>query len=230
MAFGGVVDYLKDIFFPINCLNCDKEGSFVCNECLQTLDLSGVFCCPTCHKETIGGKYCHDCPVSFLDRHVAVTKYNEASLIGELIHSFKYQYVEELQKNITQMIDIFFEKYKLLDIDCVTFVPLHSRRFVERGFNQAEKIANIVSQKIDKPCISLLKRTRYTKPQAKFKRQERLTNLQEAFAFDNKKDFVNKNILLVDDVFTTGSTLQECAKVLKDGGVGKVVGFSLARG
>ncbi|OIO19647.1 MAG: hypothetical protein COY69_01325 [Candidatus Magasanikbacteria bacterium CG_4_10_14_0_8_um_filter_32_14] len=230
MSFGGLINYFKDIFFPVSCLNCNKEGSFVCEECLQTLDLSGVFCCPTCHKETKNGEYCNNCETTFIARHIAVTKYDEKTLIGEIIHSFKYQYVEELQIAITKMLEFFLSHYELKDIDVITFVPLHHRRYVERGFNQAEKIALVIGKILDKPTENLLKRVRYTEPQAKFKRQERLTNLQDAFAFDNKNVFVGKNILLVDDVFTTGSTIQECAKVLKNSGVEKVIGFSLARG
>lgn len=230
MSLGGWIEYLKDIFFPINCLKCNKEGSFVCEKCLGTLDLSGVFCCPTCHKDTKNGEYCSSCIPAFITRQIAAIKYDEKSLIGEVVHSFKYQYVEELQKTIFQMLELFLKQYNLDGVDVITYVPLHRRRYVERGFNQAEKIASALGKLLDKPVINYLKRTHYTKPQANFGRKERLTNLQDAFIFDSKEDIVNKNILLVDDVFTTGSTIQECAKVLKNNNVGSVVGFSLARG
>jgi len=231
MSFGGLINYFKDIFFPVSCLNCNKEGSFVCEECLQTLDLSGVFCCPICHKKTELGDYCDTCQPLFIDGEIAIIQYDEKALIGEIMHSFKYQYVEELEKTIEKMIKEFLLKNNLATFDVITFVPLHGRRYVERGFNQAEKIALILAKLCNKPAINLLKRTRYTKPQAKFKRQERLVNLKDAFEFCYKKtDLSGKNILLVDDVYTTGSTMQECAKVLKSNQIGKVVGFSLARG
>jgi len=231
MYLGGIFDSIKDIFFPVHCLNCAKEGDFVCEECLKTLDLSGVFCCPLCHKDTFLGDYCDDCQPLFLDNHWAVTKYDEQALIGEIMHTFKYQYVEELEKTIDKMIKFFLEQHKIEKIDCVTFVPLHGRRYVERGFNQAEKIAIILAKYLDKPVINLLKRSRYTKPQAKFNRKERLQNLKDAFDFNYKsQDLGSKNVLLVDDVFTTGSTMQECAKVLKENKIAKVTGFSLARG
>lgn len=231
MSLGGLIDSIKDIFFPVNCLNCAKEGDFVCEECLKTLDLSGVFCCPVCHKKTILGDYCDSCQPFFLDNHCAVTPYDEKALIGEIIHIFKYQYAEDLVKTIEKMLEIFLENNKLPDFDVISFVPLHGRRYVERGFNQSEKIATALSKFVNKPVLDLLKRTRYTKPQAKFNRQERLINLQDAFAFNYKKsDLSNKSVLLVDDVFTTGSTVQECAKVLKGNKIAKVIGFSLARG
>lgn len=230
MILGGIVNSLKDIFFPVNCLNCAKEGAFVCDECFETLDLSGVFCCPICHKETIDGNYCENCQPLFIDKHVAAIKYLETDLIGEIIHNFKYQYVEDLDKIIEKMLKNFFTNKKISDIDIITFVPLHSRRYVERGFNQAEKIAIICGKILNKPVTNLLKRTRYTHPQAQFKRQERLVNLQNAFCLENKKDVFGKNVLVVDDVFTTGSTIQECAKVLKSNKASNVYGFSLARG
>ncbi|MDD2656089.1 MAG: ComF family protein [Patescibacteria group bacterium] len=231
MSFGGILDSIKDIFFPVNCLNCAKEGDFVCEECLKTLDLSGVFCCPVCHQENKTGDYCLGCQPLFIDAEIAVTKYDEQDLIGEIMHCFKYQYVEDLEKTIEKMIASFLSNNDLPEFDAITFVPLHGRRYIERGFNQSEKIAVILAKKMHKPVVNLLKRTRYTKPQAKFKRQERLVNLKDAFEFCYKKqDFKNKNVILVDDVFTTGSTMQECAKVLKLNKVAKVIGFSLARG
>ena len=108
---------------------------------------------------------------------------------------------------------------------------MHPRKYAERGFNQSEKIANLLSGLSQKPVVDSLKRNRYTNPQAKFNRQERLQNLDDAFDFIYKRDDLkDKNILLVDDVFTTGSTMQECAKILKMNNLGKVIGFSLARG
>ena len=231
MALGGIINSIKDIFFPVNCLNCAKEGDFVCSECLETLDLSGVFCCPVCHKQTLMGDYCEVCQPLFIDNQCSVIRYDEKALIGEIIHLFKYQYVEDLSKTIEKMLKIFLDKQKLPDFDFITFVPLHGRRYVERGFNQSEKIANLLSGLSQKPVVDSLKRNRYTSPQAKFNRQERLQNLADAFDFIYKKnDLKDKNIFLVDDVFTTGSTIQECAKTLKMNNSGKVIGFSLARG
>ena len=113
------------------------------------------------------------------------------------------------------------------DVDAIVPVPLHPRRYAERGFNQARLLADILGQKIGRPVVDLLKRDRYTLQQAKLSREERQLNVHHAFLNSN---FNANAVLLVDDVFTTGATMQECARVLKASGVKKVIGLSVARG
>lgn len=218
----------KDILFPVYCLACNTEGSFVCEKCFQTLDCSGVFYCPICHATSDNGQVCITCDAA-LDRHVAVTKYEEGKLIGKILHTFKYEYAEDVLVVIRDMTEQFLTDYTF-DIDSIIPIPLHKRRYVERGFNQAEKIACLVSQRIGKPLHNVLVRTRHTKKQAQLNRAERLNNLHNAFDMKTGEDIKNKRILLVDDVLTTGSTMEECARVLKQYGVTEVVGFTIARG
>lgn len=227
-----IIILLKDIFFPAYCLGCDKEGEFVCADCYKTLSHRGVFCCPVCHQENLDGSCCDWCKdKTVVDKHVAVLLYREENLIGKIMHSFKYQYTEDISSVFESLIKDFFGHYNI-EIDYIVPVPLHKRRYVERGFNQAEKIAEIVSKELNKPLQNILRRKRHTKQQAKLSRNDRLENLKGAFELDNKAnvDLKNKVVLLVDDVFTTGSTMGECALVLKNSGVREVVGFSVARG
>lgn len=225
-----ILQISKDCLFPIFCLGCDKEGEWICPDCFGRMDLRGVFCCPVCHKESIGGACCAVCqPQSYLDRAMAIVVYQEENLAGKLIKALKYNYAEEIAVVFKKMIDGFLSHQLgvLSEPDIIVPVPLHRRRLAERGFNQARLLADILGQKIGRPVVDLLKRDRYTLQQAKLSREERQLNVHHAFFNSN---FNANAVLLVDDVFTTGATMQECARVLKSSGVKSVIGFSVARG
>lgn len=220
----------KDCVFPVFCLGCDKEGEWVCQDCFGRMDLRGVFCCPICHRPNENGFCCAVCrPQSHLDKALAIVVYQEENLAGKLIKALKYNYAEEITNAFAKMIDGFLIHHLgvLSEIDLIVQVPLHRRRLAERGFNQARLLADILGQKIGRPVVDLLKRDRYTLQQAKLSREERRANVHHAFFNSN---FSANAVLLVDDVFTTGATMQECARVLKSSGVKKVIGFSVARG
>jgi len=219
---------IKDYIFPINCLGCGQEGEWLCTNCFKTINLSGVFACPVCHKENKTGFCCETCKTkSVLTKHIAMTKYIETLLIGKVIQSLKYSYTEDIQVTIDKLIKSFLFNNKLDKFDYIVSIPLHKKRFVERGFNQAEIIAKLLAEQLKVPLIDALTRKKYTFQQAKLDRQERLKNIKDAFQIKKK---VRGKILLVDDVFTTGSTLQEATKVLLLSGAKEVCSFSLARG
>ena len=117
------------------------------------------------------------------------------------------------------------EKLELENIkfDYILFVPLHKKRLKERGFNQAKKIAIDLSNLMDIPTIDNISRRYNTKKLYKLGKEDRINELKNAFIIkDNTINLKNKNVLLVDDIFTTGSTVNEISKVLKLNGVNKV--------
>ena len=117
------------------------------------------------------------------------------------------------------------------EIDMIVPVPLHPVKLRERQFNQSELLAAHLARKINKNVVrDKVKRIKYTAPQTKLKRDQRLKNVRGAFLVKKNADFKEKTVLLVDDVLTTGATLHECAKALKDAGAKKVVALALARG
>jgi len=179
----------------------------VCDECFKTINTIGMF-----------GHY-----------HFAVTPYREDWLIGKIVRGFKYNYVEELSIVIEKLVSEFVEKHLdyFLNTDYIVPVPLHKKREAERGFNQSELIAQVVSKISRKPIFNLLTRCHNTRHQARLNREERLVNVKDAFVAPQK---VSGKILLVDDVYTTGSTMRECTCVLLKAGADRVCGFSLARG
>lgn len=233
---GRIINFkiIKDCIFPVFCFGCKKEGVWLCPDCFLKIETDTQKACPICHRYNNNGENCLDCKkYSFLDSHLAVMKYEEEKLVGELVHNFKYNYAEDIFSIFEKIIsDFLLQNISYFeDIDLVIPVPLHGRRLAERGFNQAELIANAIAKFIGKEVQDkAIARRRYTSVQARLNREERTHNVSGAFVVSGELIVKNKNILLVDDVFTTGSTLQECAKLLKQNSAKSVAGFTLARG
>jgi ComF family protein len=117
-----------------------------------------------------------------------------------------------------------------IDVDVIIPVPLHPTRLRAREFNQSLLLADQLSRHLSRPVSTTnLVRTVATDPQTTLSRQERLRNLRKAFEIRKPQDLAEKRILLVDDVYTTGTTLNECAKVLRKAGAGPVLALTLAR-
>ena len=115
------------------------------------------------------------------------------------------------------------------DVDFVTYIPLHWMRFMERGYNQAELLAKEIGKNLGIKVIGTLRRTRFTGRQATLGKGDRLENLRGAFKALQSERFEGRNILLVDDVFTTGSTLAEATKTLIKAGTASVSVLTIAR-
>lgn len=230
--------FLKDIIWPIFCVDCGGEGSWWCEECWNKYreNFKLVLKCPSCGRSNEDGRSCDRCKVvSYLDKETAFLFYDDKSVVGGLIKKWKYNFIEDISVVWRQVIECglaeIFANEDVLDIYKYKTipVPLHPKRFVERGFNQAEVLANILSDIGGFEIIQGLKRVKYTTQQAKLNFWERRENISGAFEWKSKYE-VPEKIILVDDVFTSGATMQECAKVLKKIGAKQVWGITLARG
>lgn len=222
--------FLKDILFPLFCIDCGQEGTILCDMCLKKIPVLGIFCCPVCKKPSETGKCCACCEsFSSLDSVIAVHPYKEHSVNARLLHEFKYNGIEEARHVFKKIFGSFFDVSAdlFVDIDFLVPIPLHPRRLAKRGFNQSEIFAQLVSQELGFSVGDVLRRVHFTRPQVGLSLEERQKNVVSAFAL--KGDVYGKNIVLVDDVYTTGSTMQECAKILKNAGAKKVQGFTFAR-
>ncbi len=229
----GTWSSICDYIFPVFCISCEQEGAILCDTCMNTLEVSGVFCCPVCHVACVGGNCCSGCgDKTPLVRHVAMLPLTETSLIHQIIHLYKYDFIESLESILQLLIARFLDTHHFSSVDYIAPVPLHKKRYVERGFNQSERIARILSVQTGIPLLNPLKRVVNTVKQATLDRKGRKTNVSNAF--EVQKEYVEiisgKNIVLVDDVYTTGSTLRECASALKSAGVPEISGWSIARG
>lgn len=229
---------LIDTLFPIRCISCGMRGEYLCEKCLAIFPRRLKQRCPTCLKKTTPrGEVCFECfGLSSLDGLFAASMYR-SPLVSASIHTFKYQFIPSFAKPLGNWLA---ERVREVDLplpDCFIPVPLHSRRLRFRGFNQsallAETLALDLTPGFDIPIVrNSLLRTRYTKPQMKtHTREERLGNLTGAFVLTPESTPLmrGKSIWLIDDVSTTGTTLEECARILKRAGAKNVFGIVLAR-
>jgi len=177
--------------------------------------------------------FCADCRKRqfYFERVYSACIYDGA--LKELIHLFKYKAKISLAPVLSGlMIDFIKDNRETIDnIDTVAFVPLQDSRLRERGFNQSRILAFSISKEFGIPISDLLRKTARTKHQNELMRDERLSNLTGAFSVRKSPGNPgNLNVLLIDDVMTTGTTLNECAKVLRESGVKAVRCLTLARG
>ena len=151
-------------------------------------------------------------------------------LIQKLIHQLKYQYTEEIAEILGKQLAVMLEQ----NFDYLVPIPLHKKRYAERGFNQAELLAHHIVGTCHGMSLQndIISRTKYTHAQAQLSHEERKLNMQNIFTVNKKKiDLIkDKKILLIDDVYTTGATMNECAKILKKYDAKEIWGITIAKG
>jgi ComF family protein len=210
-------NFILDLLFPKFCFGCKKEGSFLCQDCLATIDIFKE------HRKL---------KIKFLDDLFVATEYKNF-LVKRLILALKYEpFAREIAKDLANLIKIHFKflNKKLNFSDFILIpIPLSKKKLKWRGFNQAEEIGKDLSRFLKIPLISnCLIKIKKTLPQVILSEKERRKNLKGVFQIQNEEKIKNKKILLVDDVFTTGTTLSEAAKILKNSGAKKVIGLVVA--
>jgi competence protein ComFC len=227
-------NYLLDLIFPINCLGCGKEKLYFCPECLAKIKPVDYFVCPICRLPSEYGQTCPRCQrQTSLNGLIFAADY-EQPLLKKAISKMKYQLIKDLMTPLSELlinvlISSSFTSYFLADL--IIPVPLHRHKIAERGFNQAELLAKIISEKFNWPMeTKIVIRRKATKSQANLSKEKRLKNVVNAFQIVDPCRLKDKNIILVDDVCTTGATLEEVAKILKANGAKRVFALTLARG
>jgi len=232
---------ILDVVLPSSCVYCRSSVSgsgipYFCVSCWSDMDPMQGPVCPRCGRPFDSpdalthspGHRCRECrerPPAY-DQALSAG-YFEGPL-REAIHQFKYRPCRSLGRPLG---DWMVEKIRVLtDIDSIMPVPLHKQRLRRRGFNQALLLAHRMSMRFGIPlsCDNLF-RSRPTRPQVELTGEERIRNVAGAFALRQPVEIEARHILLVDDVFTTGATMNECAVVLKNAGAAQVTAFTLAR-
>ena len=217
-----------DWLYPPRCGGCGTLGARWCTECTQnTIEIMPPIC-PICGNPNIKSEPCARC-LSSPPLYTSLRSYSVFSgSIREAIHRLKYQHDIGLGEVLARLMLTRIEKLNW-SLDLITSVPLGLVRFRERGYNQATLLARPISLFLKIPFSSkALSRTRETRTQVGLSVYERMENISGAFLAKNEL-VQGKNILVVDDVATSGATLNACARALLDGGASKVYGFSLAR-
>jgi ComF family protein len=237
MALERQINNVLDFFYPKICIGCGKEKTFLCKDCFFKIQIFTNPVCPYCTKRSFEGLICKNHKTN-LKGFVAVASYGN-NFIRKIIDFYKYQFVKDLASSLSLLVFKFLKENPQVEffknpLDFILIpIPLHPRRLRWRGFNQAEEIANNLSKLIKIPVKStLLVRHKNTKPQARLNKNEKKENIKDAFRLNKKslKNLKNKKVILIDDVATTLSTIEEAAKLLKENEVKEVWGLTVAKG
>ncbi len=238
---------LADLLYPPFCPACDAvrlpagaDGRHpsLCPGCLRQLVPVARPFCERCGQPYDGPPddrfHCSNCAGRELAFDFAIAPYLARGTLRELIHRFKFGRTLPLRQPLGRLMARVFDDPRLAGAGGWTLVPvpIHRWRYRQRGFNQAVELAAVLSRETSLPVVPALRRVRFTPSQSRLSREERLANLDHAIAPHPRqmRRVAGRDVLLVDDVFTTGSTAQACAQVLVHNGVRKVVVITLARG
>lgn len=225
-----------DFIFPKTCIGCSKWGDYICTSCFTEISFDVERMCLICNRAAIDGITHPSCRGKYvIDGSIASIAYKR--LAKRLIYAFKYkQYLSDLQQNLS---DFFYEGliqteqfHKIIQKDCVFVpIPLHPKKLRVRGYNQAEILAKNLGKRFNIPVKNALERVKVTSTQVILKREERRENIRGAFAIkDSQIISTNLQVILVDDVITSGATMLEAANALKRAGIKRVWGIALAHG
>jgi ComF family protein len=230
--------WIKEAIFPSLCVVCKrktfglpKENQWLCLGC--TIEIKSLWrtICSICIKDVnFSEKRTCAHPPAFIRSISFIFSYQNRS-VRALIHSLKYRFITDIMSVFSKHLKQ--ERLNLLRIptDIIIPLPLHKRKLRERGFNQSELLAKDIANLINKPALNnVLIKYRNTPAQMKIKKpDERSKNVHGVFKVKDGHFIKNKSVLLVDDVVTTGATLEEAAKTLVEAGVKNVYAFVLAR-
>lgn len=221
------------------CFICDQydekiKDSYICNDCFKKLMfIEGNKCKKCCRILDVGYSLdlCHDCinHKFYFDKAISALEYT--GIVKDAIYKFKYRNKGYMYKMFGYILVQALKKEDIKNIDLIVGVPLHKKKKIKRGFNQAYLLGKHIGKKLDvKVDNKSLVRNKNTSTQNKLNKTSRLQNVKNAFKVKNIEVFKDKKVLLIDDIFTTGSTVNECSKVLMKTGVKEVVVLTIATG
>ena len=247
---------ILDFIFPKKCVSCGRFGEYVCANCFTSISFDVECICLVCNRQAVDGITHPLCRGKYvMDGTIASIVYK--SIAKKLIYAFKYKpYISDLEKTLA---DFFYEGLiqseqfnKIIKTDSILVpIPLHPKKLRERGYNQAEVLAKNLGKRLNLPILRVLKRVKFTPSQVSLKRENRKENIKGAFELSNSfratklqsfkesdsfatlklwnSETINQ-IILIDDVITSGATMLEAASVLKRAGMKRVWGIALAHG
>jgi competence protein ComFC len=226
-----MLNMVLNLIFPRLCFGCQKRGKYLCNSCLrEKVYVNWIQKCHVCSSETRLGLVHKEClERTYIDGLIWICLYE--GVVERLLKDVKYSLVSDILNEISQIMCKFLRYYNINRDLLIIAVPIHKNKLKNRGFNQAGILAKLVAKSLNLEFYDVLVRVRKTKTQVGLSQMEREINLKNAFVIMPKYMHLikDRSILIVDDVYTTGSTLNECAKVLKESGAKEVIGFTFAK-
>lgn len=233
-----LVGGLVSLIYPPACTICSASiGSteYLCPDCEGKLSRIVPPFCAKCSEPFDGAITtrfsCVNCAHRKLYFDAAISAYRSRGIARHVILNFKYRKEIYLRHLLGRWLIAALDDQRLRDrkFDAIIPVPLHPAKQRERGFNQAALLAELVGLKLGIRARPILERVRFTTTQTAFDRAERMQNLRHAFRLRRNADVRRLDVLLIDDVLTTGSTLSECARILKQNGARTVYAATAAR-
>jgi competence protein ComFC len=229
---------IASLLYPPTCAVCLSDvgpGEYLCDDCAGKVSRIVPPFCAKCSEPFDGAITnpfdCANCAHRKIYFESAVSAYRSRGIVRKIILDFKYGRQIHLRHLISNWLIAALddERFREESFDVIVPVPLHPARQRERGFNQAAVLADLISAHMSIQTQPLLERIRFTTTQTAFDRAERMENLRDAFRLRKNADVRGLRVLLIDDVLTTGSTLSECARVLKHAGARSVHAATAAR-
>ena len=212
-----LIDKILDIIYPPFCGICGKgKNTFLCKKCEEKLKREAVW-----GKDQYEDKY--------FENHFYVFKYD--GMIRNIILNYKFNEKPYLYKSFVNFLNKYQKKYLQFDFyDIIIPVPISKKRLKLRGYNQSLLIAKDLAVELNTKIMNdILIKQKNNKPQSELNKISREQNVKDVYKLLNKDKIINKKILLIDDIYTTGSTVNECSKVLKQAGAEKVDIYTLAK-
>ena len=226
-------EYCLDFLYPRRCAICGQiaspKGNLVCVQCAPRLRPIEEPKCKCCGKaiENMEQEYCSDCKKRTYYFEYGFALWNYDKVMRKSIADFKYHHRREYAEFYgEQFVEKYGQQLLALQLDAIIPVPVHWTRYIERGYNQAQVVAEQIGSRTGIPVLGdVLLRKKRTVAQKNLNDKERFRNLEHAFSVTDKwknSGEILKRVLLIDDIYTTGSTLSMCAKVLRQAGITEV--------
>ncbi len=214
-----IIPFIINIIYPSQCNVCRNklkyDENIICRECIAELDY----------------KLLREQNFQIDDNSIHISVFSYENIVKDILHLFKFNQYQPLGKILTERALFFTDKTVFDKYDFLLPVPLTSKKRKERGFNQTEIIAKIISKETNIPILSIIKKEKETMPQSILSKTEREKNLRGVFSIIKKTDrktYDNKSILIVDDVLTTGSTFKEIKKTIEPIGFSSIDIYTIA--
>ena len=218
-----------NLLFPQWCVGCGKKGDFICHSCRRSLPRIMPPLCPRCGKPQSSGILCSSCVSWQAEIDGIRSPFRFDGVMRQAIHQLKYRNLRTLAAPLARLLNDYLITSPVPG-EVLVPVPLHRKRLRERGYNQSSLLARELSKLTSLPVVDdCLIRQRHAPPQTKTSTvDERQSNVVDAFACGDQR-LRDKQVLLIDDVSTSGATLDACAVALKAAGATSVWGLVLAR-
>lgn len=228
-----ILNFLLTFIYPKTCMSCNTLLNYntkieLCDNCAKDFNPYRGNRCITCDRPIDNTGECSICKSEKIYFEKGYCVYPYAGAVRNTILNFKFKNMALYYTYLGSKMTEYYFEYIMESYDYITAVPIHKKKLKVRGYNQAELLAEYISEQINIPYCTILKRTVNTKTQNALSKKERVTNIKNAFSLIDNIDIKNKSILIVDDIFTTGTTINECCKVLKRADAFKVDFLSLS--